>query len=192
MIVICGSLEPAGRQETLATAVATRAVAHDAVVQVVGIVPEGADGDATLLALTEAGVGHAAVLRAASRPLERADLDLALRYLPDARVVVAVDLDAELLPALADGAAFAGAPLVVVMAHGAAAGVGQLELPDSAIVLQAPVSDPDGTFAGFVAAFASRLDAGDVAADAWMGTLQSLAVDPISRGVGRPDQVADR
>ncbi|MEO5919187.1 MAG: hypothetical protein ABIQ17_06475 [Candidatus Limnocylindrales bacterium] len=192
MIVICGSLEQAGRHETLATAVATRAVALEAVAQVVGIVPEGADGDSTLLALSEAGVGHAAVLRAASRPLERADLDLALRYLPDARVVVAVDLDAELLPALADGAAFAGAPLVVVTAHGAAAGVGRLTLPDSAIVLQAPVSDSDGTFAGFVAAFASRLDAGDAAADAWMSTLQSLAVDPISGSVGRPVPAADR
>ncbi|MEO8462398.1 MAG: hypothetical protein ABI555_04250, partial [Chloroflexota bacterium] len=167
-------------------------VALESVVQVVGIVPEGADGDATLLALTEAGIGHAAVLRTALRALEGADLDLALRYLPDTRVVVAIDLESELLPALADGAAFAGAPLVVVTAHGGAAGVGQLTLPDSAIVLQAPVSDPDGTFAGFVAAFASRLDAGDAAADAWMGTLQSLAVDPISGSVGRPAPAADR
>ena len=192
MIVICGSLEQAGRHETPATAVATRAVALESVVQVVGIVPEGAQGDATLLALTEAGIGHAAVLRTALRALEGADLDLALRYLPDTRVVIAIDLESELLPALADGAAFAGAPLVVVTAHGAAAGVGQMTLPESAIVLQAPVSDPDGTFSGFVAAFASRLDAGDAAADAWMGTIQSLAVDPISGSVGRPAPAADR
>ncbi|MEO8208486.1 MAG: hypothetical protein ABI598_05580 [Chloroflexota bacterium] len=217
MIAICGSLEPLGRHEALAAAVAVRAAALDATVEVVGIVPEGQDGDATLLALSAVGVGHAAALRAAVRPLESADLDLALRYLPDLRVVVAIGLDSQLMPALAEAAAFAGAPLIVVAAHEAlaheasaygasaheASAGGAMDhasaadaesgaLPESAIVLQAPVSDPDGTFAGFVATFASRLDAGDSPADAWMGTLQALAVDPVSRPADAPGQAADQ
>jgi hypothetical protein len=51
-------------------------------------------------------------------------------------------------------------------------------ITDGAIVLEAPTSDPDGTFAGFVGSLAARLDAGATPADAWAETTRQLAVDP--------------
>ena len=41
-----------------------------------------------------------------------------------------------------------------------------------------PSTDPDEAFAGLVAAFARRVDAGEAPATAWRSTLASLAVDP--------------
>jgi hypothetical protein len=49
-----------------------------------------------------------------------------------------------------------------------------------AIVLEPPRNDPDGTFAGLVAALAARLDAGQDPAAAWKATAGALAVDPVS------------
>ena len=46
--------------------------------------------------------------------------------------------------------------------------------------LQAAATDPDGTFAGFVAALATRLDAGRPAAEAWQETIAGLAADRVS------------
>lgn len=180
MIAICGDLTPHARRDGLATAIAQRAAHAEADVQVVGIVPDGADGDALLLRIAASGVGHAAVLRTAGRPLESADLELALRYLPDIRVVVASEMAPASLHAVVEGAAFLGAALVVVQSSAAAPTVDP-SLPDSAIVLAAPATDPDGTFAGFVATLATRLDAGEGVADAWSATVRSLAVDSISR-----------
>jgi hypothetical protein len=52
--------------------------------------------------------------------------------------------------------------------------------PDAdAIVLDSPPSDPEGTFAGFVAALAVRLDAGEPAGTAWSATVAALAVDSV-------------
>ncbi len=72
MIVVVGSLgwrsappaAPAGR----ACGIALAAVARGAGVELVGRVGEDATGEALLLALAQAGVGHAAVLRDAARP----------------------------------------------------------------------------------------------------------------------------
>lgn len=191
MIAICGALHATSRGRSRALAIAERAGQAGASVQVVGIVPDGPEGDAELLGLAASGVGHAAVLRTGARPIERADIELALRYLPDVRVVVATDLEAECLPAVSDGAAYAGATLVIVTSA-SATGLDQVGIPESAIVLQAPATDPEGTFAGFVAAFAARLDAGDVPADAWDATVRTLAVDAISRGQGHPGPAAAR
>lgn len=182
MIVVSGNLSLVGRHEGLAPAVARRAAATGAVVQVVGVVPDGPDGDARLMALVAAGVGHAAVLRTAARPLERADLDLALRYLPEVRVVVAANLDQDLLSVLVEGAGYAGAVLIVIAPTSARTAADVAGLPDSAIVLQAPASDPDGTFAGFVGALAARLDGGEVPEAAWDATVRALAVDAVSPG----------
>jgi hypothetical protein len=183
MIVVCGSLEPVGRHEGAAFAIAGRAAAAGAPVQVIGIVPDGPAGDRRLLALAAAGIGHAAVLRTASRTLEAADVDLALRYLPELRVVIAAGTDPNVLPTLVDGAAYAGASLVVIGRAGEIDG--ERDLPSSAIVLEAPANDPDGTFAGFVGSFAARLDGGTVSADAWDATVRELAVDPVRPGPGR-------
>lgn len=147
----------------------------------IGIVPAGVEGDATMLELAAAGVGHAAVLRTAVRPLESGDLELALRYLPDIRVVIAAELESMALPSVSGGAAFTGASLIVVQPHGTTrTDVAYVDLPASAIVISAPAADPDGTFAGFVADFAARLDTGAAPADAWDSSVRSLAVDAVS------------
>src|SRR5262245_4163919 len=80
----------------------------------VGIAPVGARGDALLLDLAATGVGHATVIRSAADRLEPADLDLALRYLPDIRAIVLVRPDSELLPIASSAASWSGAGLVVV------------------------------------------------------------------------------
>lgn len=178
MIVICGALPTQRGHPGLAQTIATAAARGGGAVQVVGIVPDGVAGDRLIHELAQAGVGHAAVLRALDRPMEPADVALALRYLPDIRVVIAAELDAGLSRAVADGAAFAGSILVVVRPAADAAPEGPQD-PGEVTVLVAPAADPDGTFAGFVAAFAIRLDSGAVPADAWAATLETLAVDAV-------------
>lgn len=190
MIVICGNLGSADRNENLAASIAQRTAAAGAAVEIVGIVPDGADGDRWLIALSAAGVGHAAMLRTAERPLERADLELALRYLPDVGVVVAVGLSAAVLPVIAEGAGYAGAALVVVATEASGGPIDDGVLPASAIVLQAPPTDPDDTFAGFVGAFTARLDAGAAPAEAWLATVSALAVDTVSRDADRGPSTA--
>ena len=182
MIVICGALPTDPGRPGLAEAIATVAARARDAVQVIGIVADGPEGDRLLLRLAEAGVGHAAVLRTLDRPMEPADIALALRYLPDVAVIVAADLAADLLGAVTDGAAFVGASLVVIRADDEDEPADEhstTDIRDAATVLVAPRSDPDGTFAGFVAAFAGCLESGDVPADAWAKTLQKLAVDPV-------------
>jgi hypothetical protein len=195
MIVVCADLAPAGRRDPAGLAVALACAAAGSAVQLVGIVPDDPAGDASVLELSRSGVGHAAVLRAPIRPIEPADIELALRYLQDVRVVVAADLDPAGLSAAAAGAGYAGAALIVIRT-GAASGPAATEgLPESAVWLQAPASDPDGTFAGFVGAFAARLDGGEAPADAWDATVAALAVDPVEPAVrppGRPGREARR
>ena len=85
--------------------------------------------------------------------------------------------------AVSDGAGYTGATALILMTPGQGGDdpdeAGDA-LPSEAIVLAAPTDDPDGTFAGFVAAFAHRLDARQAPADAWNDTLDALAVDAIS------------
>ena len=179
MIVVCGDFSSRGKRGTGAAEIARRAAVAGAGVQLVGVVADGTEGDAWLLALAAEGVGHAAVLREPARELEAADLDLALRYLPEVRVVVVVEMPAPIVTVAADRTQWSGAALIVL---DRAAGDGEIvppNLPDGAIVLESPANDPDATFAGFVGAFAARLDAGATAADAWAATTRELAVDPV-------------
>ena len=179
MIVTCGALGGASGRGVSAAAVARRAAANGASVQVVGVLPEGPVADRLLLELAAEGIGHAAVLREPARDLEAADLDLALRYLPEVRVVVVVEMQSPVVAAAAERTQWSGAALIVL---GRAPGDGTAlpaDLPDGVIVLEAPASDPDATFAGFVGAFAARLDAGATAADAWAATTHELAVDSV-------------
>ena len=162
--------------------VARRAAAAGSKVQVVGLVPGDATWDRALYELTAAGVGHATVVRSARAAMEPADLDLALRYLPDIRAVVLVRPPARLLTTAIAGADFAGAALVVVgpldpesLAALEPRGPAAAAAP---ILLDPPARDPDGTFAGFVAALATRLDAGEAPDAAFRATVASLAVDP--------------
>jgi hypothetical protein len=174
--------------------VARRAASTGSKVEVVGVVPGDAKWDRVLYELTAAGVGHATVVRSERGSIEPADLDLALRYLPDVRAVVLVEPPAGLVSTAIAGADFAGATLVVVgpldagssaaleaFAPGPAAsrGAGGPTSAGGPIVLDPPPTDSDGTFAGFVAALATRLDAGDPPEAAFKATVSALAVDQI-------------
>lgn len=98
--------------------------------------------------------GYGAASAAGS--LEPADAELALRYLPGSRVIVAADpLEPRVLAAVVAGASFAAARLVAVVTEPRAPGV-----PDDATVLVAPREDPGDGFARLVGAYAAGLDAG--------------------------------
>lgn len=228
MIAVAGDLvadpgQPGG-VAGLAGRIAVAAAAAGAQVEVLARVGDDRPGDALLLALTRAGVGHAAVLRDPARPtavalpssaaapgaglpspdggpserdldewddasdqegpaadaagpappraaelpapeLQAADLELALRYLTDLAVVVLAGPAAPgLAAAAADGAAFAGAALVVVQAAGSHPAE---HLPPDATILVAPDGDPGGSFAAIVAEYAVALDGGRDPQDAW-------------------------
>ncbi|HKF85553.1 MAG TPA: hypothetical protein VKB30_07190 [Candidatus Limnocylindrales bacterium] len=96
--------------------------------------------------------------------LEPADVSLGLQYLPSYEVIVITDdVRADSIPVAAEAAAFAGAHLVVLVPEGLDAG----GMPASATVLEAPLVDPDGTFAELVGAYTAALDAGVNPADAF-------------------------
>jgi hypothetical protein len=175
VIVVAGDLFEAG-QGVSAVSIAGRAAGHGAVVEVAGVLPADASGDRRLIAIAREGIRHAAVLRSPAAALDPADLELALRYLPNGKVIVLVDDGSSLVATAEAAATWAGARLVVVMRPGAMLPPG----PSDAMVLEAPDVDPDGTFAGFVADLAVRLDAGEEPAKAWQTTLSALAVDRVS------------
>jgi hypothetical protein len=109
----------------------------------------------------EADPADASAVRADANPdglpLDAADLELALRYLPDYRVVVlAVDLDSSALATVVGAAGWAGAHLIALVTGAAASN----DLPPDATVLERPATDPDGAFARVVAAYAAALDQG--------------------------------
>jgi hypothetical protein len=96
--------------------------------------------------------------------LDSGDVELALRYLPDYRVLVVADpLDETALATVVAAGRWAGAQLIVVVASGAKAP----NLPDDATVLEAPALDADGAFAAVVGAYAAALDRGASPADAF-------------------------
>jgi hypothetical protein len=178
----------------VAATVGRVAAASGAQVQLVGKVAEGVAGDAVLLSVARSGVGHVAVLRDASATtpvapragdpkgildddepdpdeaggepptLDSGDLELALRYLPDYRVVVVAEaLDEPALGTVLAAARWAGAQLIVLVPAGSnATGV-----PDDATVLEAPDVDPDGAFGAVVGAYAAALDRGAPPAEAF-------------------------
>lgn len=182
MIVLVGRLEAADVR-ALAAAIATRGGRCE----IVGTAPPDAAGDQLLQRLAAAGVGHAAVLRTPAADLEPADLELALRYLPDARVIVLAGVD-DLASVAARAAAFAGAALVVLTGAGATAP--ELPSDERSIVLAAPVSDPDGAFAGVLAALAVRLDAGEALGSAWQATLDERGAESVSGELPAPGPAA--
>ena len=89
--------------------------------------------------------------------MEPADISLGLRYVREFRVLVAADpLDEPSSLVIADAATFADAALIVVAPHGMETPFA----PASAIVLEAPETDPDGAFAALVGRLAAALDRG--------------------------------
>jgi len=93
----------------------------------------------------------------AGAALDAADLELALRYLPEyAVVVVAETLDAAALRAVVDAAGWAGARLVI-----ASGGADPVNVPDDATLLEPPAVDREGAFAALVGRYAAALDRGE-------------------------------
>ena len=175
-MIVVGFLGAAGRDGAVALEIARRAAATGARVEMVGVAAPDAAGDARLLELAAADVGHATVVRSGADRLDAADLDLALHYLPEIRAIVLVGPDASLISPAAAESSWSGAGLVLVTSKGAAPDTGAAP---QAIILEPPPSDPDGTFAGLVAALAVRLDAGQDPAAAWRSAATTLAVDPV-------------
>lgn len=96
----------------------------------------------------------------ADRPgLDPADVELALRYLPSAGVVVLTDeLSPDAVAAGLEGATFWAARAIVIRPAGEADAANLGSISSEATILEAPGHD-DGSFAGLVGAFASNLDA---------------------------------
>jgi sugar/nucleoside kinase (ribokinase family) len=88
--------------------------------------------------------------------LDAGDIEVALRYLPQASVIVVAEpLPEEALQVATDAAAFAEARLVIVVPSGSDVPI----LSGDATVLEAPADD-DGSFGAMVGTFASSLAAG--------------------------------
>ena len=118
--------------------------------------PAAADGNSRVDGETGPGVSGLS--------LEPADIELALRYLPDYRVLVVADqLDDASLRVVTAAAGWNGAALIVV----AAAGDARPPIGDDATIIEAPLDDPDGAFAAVVGAYAAALDRGEEPAEAF-------------------------
>ena len=185
MIVVIGPVGRASRGgglAGLAAGVARAAVAAGREVQVACGVPAGDPGDAIVLGLARAGIGHAAILRGAASSgaptLGPEDLELALRYVTSFDVLVLAEPGRpDLVPVAAEAAAFAGAHLLVLVAPG-----GSTVASDAAAgitVLEAPGRDPEGAFAAVVGGYAAELDVGVVADVAWAAVSARLGLEVV-------------
>jgi len=93
----------------------------------------------------------------AERPsLDAADVELALRYLPDYTTVVVAEPQSDaVVTIVVDAAAFSGAALLLVVDKATVSAP-----PASAVVFEAPTSDPDGAFATMLGELAAAIDRG--------------------------------
>lgn len=157
-------------------AIARAAVAAGARVELVGSIGDDAEGDAVVVGLARAGVGHAALLRdpAARTPhierppegmlprLDRGDIELGLGYLLDFSVLLLAEpLDPDAEAAALDAAAFRGAHVVAVLPHGTLPGE---RLAAAATVFEAP-ADGGGAFAAMVGRYTAEIERGAAPAD---------------------------
>jgi ribokinase len=172
----------------LAARLAAACAGAGARVELVGSVGDDAAADRVVVSLSQRGVGHAALLRVpgtdtpreASRdPLPRfeaADIELALRYLPDCRVLILAEpLHGDALAAALEAAEFHGASVIAVVPAGTEP---DPELAEAATVLATPTEDPAGAFAELVARYATGLDAGVPASDAFSAARQAVGWEP--------------
>ena len=113
----------------------------------------------------------------AARPaLEAEDVELALRYLPGASVIVLADpMSAATAQAGIAGAAFSAARLIVLVPTGGASP----SVPPETTVLEAPEED-DGSFGRLVGAFAAALDAGADVGPAFDEAVASSGWEPVA------------
>lgn len=183
-----GPREPDGAGG-LAARLAMACARAGAGVELAGSVGEDAAGDALATALAERGVGHAALLRipGAATPregsddplprLEAADVELALGYLPECRVLVLAEaLPEATLEVALDAARFQGASVIAVLAAGEAPGP---RLASAATILAGPAGDPaTRAFTDLVGGYAAALDRGTPAQEAFAAARQAVGWEP--------------
>jgi ribokinase len=205
MIVVVGTpawrtSEPAGPAGR-ACEIAISAAAAGSRVEVVGRVGDDPTGDALLIALARASVGHAAVLRDPARPtrslvevdpaepvmasvsegaegpaLRGPDVALGLRYLSTFDVVVVTDgIGPDVVTAALEAASYAGARPVVLVAQGSDAP----DLPANAVALGAP-DDDAGSFGMLVGRLCAELDRGATPEAALASALGEAAWSPVA------------
>src|SRR5512132_3042976 len=121
MIVVVGRVPVTPEPGLFAEPVAGRIARREGQVEVVSVVPDGPAGDQTLARLAEAGIRHAATLRSSAATLDTADLELALRYLPDVRVIVLASDEVALRAAAVRAGTWSGAALITLRADGSTA-----------------------------------------------------------------------
>jgi sugar/nucleoside kinase (ribokinase family) len=190
---------PRPRAGGLPASIAIAAAEAGGDVQLVGKAGDDPAGNAALLDLGTRGVGHVALLRDPSVPtpaiagdevdedafeegdgqepqlavagpaLEPADIELALSYLPDYRVLVVADpLGAASLAVVEAAIRWSGAALVVVIPAGAAPP--QID----ATVMEAPEPGSGGAFGAVVGRYAAALDRGEEPAEAFASASSSI------------------
>lgn len=201
MIVVIGSTALGGtsqeaRPEGLAADIARAAVADGSPVELIGKIGDDPAGDALVVAVARAGIGHVATLRDPSRAtvvrvpdddgpesgldpaptatvetvptgpapaLEPADVALALRYVTDFTVVLAVHLAPEVLAEAVAAAAWAEAQLIVVQEPGS--GVPDGVAADALVIEVAETAGDDATDAtgagALLGRYAAAVDRGE-------------------------------
>ncbi len=128
------------------------------------VAPIVLDAEAVLDAPSDDGSAVAVAHPPLTPVLDSGDLQLALRYLPDYRVVVVADvLDEAARGSVVAATRWAGAQLIVVVPFRSTVS----NLPDDATVLESPAIDPDGAFATVVGGYAAALDRGASPAEAF-------------------------
>jgi hypothetical protein len=209
VIVVIGSTYLRGKGSTavpdgVAGRIALAAAADEATVELIAKIGDDPAGDALLVALARAGVGHVAVLRdavhrtaqrrtdddlpieaaldpdvdaddeqvawiadpAEAPALDPADVGLALRYLTEYRVVVAVHAPAGILTEATAAADWAGAHLVLVTDPGDPV---PGDVPAGALVLEAVDGPEDGSALGArLGQYAAAVDRGIAPATAYV------------------------
>jgi hypothetical protein len=109
--------------------------------------------------------------------LDAGDLQLALRYLPDHRVlVIAAPLAEPVLRVALEAASWNGATAIVIIAAGAA----QPPSSDDATVIEAPPADPDDSFAAIIGAYAAAIDRGEEPAEAFATASSGMGASAVS------------
>jgi sugar/nucleoside kinase (ribokinase family) len=104
--------------------------------------------------------------------LEAADVELALRYLPDQRVIVVAEPQTDsVVAAVSEAADYAGARLVLVASASS-------QRPASALVIEPPADERDGLFGSLLGELAVLLEGGASPDEALRGLAARAAATP--------------
>ncbi len=108
--------------------------------------------------------------------LEAADVNLALRYLPQIGVIVAVHLPDDVLAEAVAAATWADTALVVIVPSGASV---PASLPPTAVTLEIDHQDESAAGAA-VGRYAAALDRGDAPRDAFEALVASVSAESVT------------